>query len=208
MNQKIKVAVESPPRTATIHIEPDQPAKDDYIVIQVRPKPGMEKDAVQFRGQPPPGPGPRKCWACGFEWILEPGGEDVCPRCNRPNVIKEVKMPKIEYVFKERDSSPQEEIERSKRILQQLRSQGETSLTVGDLSVVTENKRERNLQWSRKPINNEQGITIGDLFEGLRGGNIKPSTSKSQRLQWKLIGDWQEKQRKIQETRESLSQEQ
>jgi len=193
MTQKIKVAVESPPRTATIHIEPDQPAKDDYIVIQVRPKPGMEKDAVQFRGQAPPGPGLRKCWACGFRWVLEPGGEDVCPRCNRPNVIKEVEMPKIEYVFKERNSSSQEEIERSRRILQQLRSPGETSLTVGDISVATENKRERDLQWSRKPINNEQGVTVGDLYEGLRAGDIKPSTSESQELANEMIRSWKEK---------------
>jgi len=44
MTQKIKIAVESPPRTGTIFIEEDQ----QDIKILVRDKP--EKDAVQWRG--------------------------------------------------------------------------------------------------------------------------------------------------------------
>jgi len=163
---KVKFTTEVyPSKTATIKVEQDHPAADDYIVIQAMPKPGVAEDYVQWKGQPPPGPGPRKCWACGLEWILEPGREDVCPRCGRPNVIKQVAPQKIEVVFRERDTSPQEEIERSIKILQRLQSPGETSLTVGDISVATESKRERDLKWSKKPINNEPGVTVGDLFE-------------------------------------------
>jgi hypothetical protein len=209
MTQKTKISVESPPQTGTIHIEPDQLDIDDYVVIQVRPKPGMEKDAVQWRGQPPPGPGPRKCWACGFKWVLLPGGEDICPRCNRPNVIKETEPMNIRFVFKEQpqhDSSPEEEIKRSKDML---RSQGETKLTVGDISLVMEKRRKEDQRWNRKPINNEPGITIGDLFiyendgrglDGLYQGkkpyDVKPSTSESQRIVNEHIRNFKEKQYK------------
>jgi hypothetical protein len=159
LTQKIKVAVESPPRTGTIFIEEDQ----QDIKILVRDKP--EKDAVQWRGQPPPGPGPRKCWACGFEWVLLPGGEDICPRCNRPNVIKETEPMNIRFVFKEQpqhDSSPEEEIKRSKDML---RPRGETELSVGDLSVVKEKRRKEDQRWNSKRVNCEGDLSVGDLFE-------------------------------------------
>jgi len=145
----------------------------------------------------------------------------VCPRCSRPNVIKETEPMNIRFVFKEQpqhDTSPEEEIKRSKDLL---RPRGEKELTVGDLSVVKESKQKRDLKWSLKPVNCASDVTVGDLYEpkkdnrglnelyeGLKPSDIRSHVSESQRLQWKLIKDWKEKQRKIQEIRELLSQEQ
>ncbi len=175
MTQKMKVAFETA----------------DYVVIQVRPKPG--RDFVQWRGQVPPGPGPRTCWCCGFTWVLEPGGEDMCPRCGRPNAIKEQEPMNVRYVFKEQpqhDSSPEIELGRSKDLL---RPQGETRLTVGDLSTVTEKRRKEDQRWNNKRVNLEGGLSIGDLYEGRRLGDFKPHVSESQQIINEHIRKFKEK---------------
>jgi hypothetical protein len=211
--KKVKIATESPPRPGSIIIEEDQ----RNIMILMRDRP--EKDAVQWRGQQPPGPGPRKCWACGFTWILEEGQEDICPMCKRPNVIKEIDPLDIRYVIKEQpylqpdftrqlqhDASPEEEIKRSKNLL---RSPGETELTVGDISIVKEKQRKINQQWNQKSVNREGDVSIGDLsiiqesskrldelYEGRKASDFKPHVSLSQQIINEHIQDFKEKQYK------------
>lgn len=63
---------------------------------------------------------------------------------------------------------------------------------------LTERKRQKDLEWSKKPVNCATDVTVGDLYEGPRASDVKPYTSDSQRLQWKLVKDWQEKQQKFQ----------
>ncbi len=87
----------------------------------------------------------------------------------------------------------------------------QVELTVGDLSIAKERQRHRDLEWIKKPINNDSDVTIGDLsiaqkdnrgldesHEDPKASDIKPCTSESQRLQWELNKDWREKQQKVQ----------
>ncbi len=94
--------------------------------------------------------------------------------------------------------TPEEELQRTDRILRTVfwfpKQQAE--LTVGDLSIVTKRKRQKDLEWNEKPVNYESDVTVGDLYEpkkdnrsldklyeGPKASDIKPYISKSQRLQ-------------------------
>lgn len=117
----------------------------------------------------------------------------MCPRCGRPNAIKEQEPMNVRYVFKEQpqhDSSPEIELGRSKDLL---RPQGETRLTVGDLSTVTEKRRKEDQRWNNKRVNLEGGLSIGDLYEGRRLGDFKPHVSESQQIINEHIRKFKEK---------------
>jgi hypothetical protein len=138
-----------------------------------------------MKGEPKPGPGPRKCWACGNEWILRAGQPDNCPHCGRPTIV-EGKIaegpstvpgptkylhvpPKIEIVLSDRQTSPQEELERTQKNIRRAKGLDEPiALTVGDLSVVEAKKN--------SPENVKQRLR--DLKEGLSIGDLSIATAK------------------------------
>jgi len=60
---------------------------------------------------------------------------------------------------------PKGVLEISRRILKAYR-QKEPELTVGDLSVVTAEKKKRNEEWAAKKVNRANGATVGDLTPG------------------------------------------
>ena len=179
------------------------------ILDEERPRPSA--DAVVWRGQAPPGPGPRKCWLCGYEWTLEIGKEDVCPKCGRPNVIKEVNPLQVQYVFRDAVENAEEVLAKSKELLKQINVSSQPDLSVGDLSVVTAAKREKDAEWHEKNRAGLEGgsINIGDLTptvamdeKGLDelfvGSKMPmPAQSESQRLNAERIKAWKDKQAKV-----------
>jgi hypothetical protein len=113
-----------------------------------------------------------------------------------------VPEPKIIFPDPPYPRTPEEEMQRTDRILRTVfwMPKQQTELTVGDLSIVTERKRQKDLEWSQKPVNCASDVTIGDLsitqkdnrgldelYEGPKASDIKSYVSESQRLQWELI---------------------
>jgi hypothetical protein len=120
-------------------------------------------DVIVMKGEKLPGPGERKCWNCGLRWILEAGGEDVCPSCRRPNVIPGTPPPKVEIVLPRRnyeDESPGETLKRSQKIIRQIKTPAAPELTVGDLSYATKVK---NKGYRQRLDSMNRGLTVGDL---------------------------------------------
>ena len=206
MTKKIKFAVESPPRTGSIIIQGDEPhisEDSENIVFAVKPKP-KAADAVVRLGETPPGPGPRKCWCCGLEWILEEGQPDVCPRCGHPNVITEAPpLDNVKYIWKTRDALARSEevLEKSRRILAESEPV-QRPLTVGDLSVASKRKRELEARVDARQ-SQERGLTVGDLYEGPE--IPKPSSTESQRLAADMMEAHQKKIREIQRVKEYMA---
>lgn len=181
-------------------------------IVQRREKPGIEK--FQYSS------GPKRCLICHFEWIAKPGdwkpvndygvpGQRLqCPQCGSMNVVgaDSAEPPRIEVVFPSSNRTPEEELERTRRLTH---PEPEFKSTVGDLSVMTAHKNspERVRQQLRTmrgghsigdlsvvtaahdSIENElqrnraekAGLTVGDLFTGRRSV-IRPPISESQKL--------------------------
>jgi hypothetical protein len=153
-----------------------------------------QKDVIVRRGEPPLGPGQRKCWNCGLRWILEPGQEDVCPRCGRPNVIE----------IADSIQRAKAEVLRAQSLLGNVSKPRDVSLSVGDLSLVTAQKDSIETQIQRLEAK-EDGLTVGDLslvtarkrnlakkgldelYVGPKPADFKPATSESQAIAARIM---------------------
>ena len=142
-------------------------------------------------------------------------GTDVKLVDGQPNVSSTVSIPEPKVVFKEappeKPLNPEETILESERILDTVRHLDANPMTIGDLSVVTSQKKRpeivrqqlRNLKGNlsigdlsiisdrRESIEarvdadlatKDESLTVGDLYRGQRPNDFAPSTSESQEL--------------------------
>lgn len=192
-------------------------------------------DIIVKHGEKLPGSGPRKCWACGFEWILKPGEPDICPNCKRPNVILETEAAPpetIKIVLKRGDESPQETLERSKELIRDAKGLPPVKLTVGDLSIATAQKNSHeNVRQRLRAM--KDGLSVGDKSwvtaqkdsievqlqredaekRGLTVGDLsvvksarpQPSMSSSQEIAAEIMRKHAEKRREVLEMEQRIS---
>jgi hypothetical protein len=69
--------------------------------------------------------------------------------------------PKIEVVFPASNRTPEEELERTQKLLEPDKT--EVLLTVGDLSAHTARKKEADRRWAQNSVNQDPRMTVGDL---------------------------------------------
>jgi DNA-directed RNA polymerase subunit RPC12/RpoP len=135
-------------------------------------------DIILMKGSPV-GLGLRRCSFCGFEWTLKAGELDNCPQCGHPYVIEgriaegpSVTPGPAKYLHAKiaivKDSTenlkPEEVLEKSRQIFKQMRTPDAVKLTVGDHSVVEQNKEKyRSRDTKRYLRNHEQKLSVGDL---------------------------------------------
>jgi hypothetical protein len=162
-----------------------------------------------------------RCPFCGGVFPLPEDG--LCPVCRRPIVIPETSETQVEVVWKHRDETPEEVLERSQKLLKQLNTPCDTPLTVGDLSIISRQKRSdeavrRELRAMEQGMSigdlsvvtagkdsvqgqlqakqaQEAGLTVGSLFVG--APSIEPAASESQLLQAKMLAQHYKKQEQI-----------
>lgn len=72
------------------------------------------------------------------------------------------KQPKIEVVFPPSNRTPEEELERTQKILDFDKPKGNPD-TVGDLSAHAARKEEEARRWAHNAVNQDPNITVGDL---------------------------------------------
>ena len=104
-------------------------------------------------------------------------------------VVVADKAPKDMESF-EAPLDPQGVIERSKRIIEAYQLKEPLELTVGDLSVVSKEKRKRDAMHPRADAQ-KRGLTVGSLYEGPE--IPQPSVSESQALTMEMQAKFREK---------------
>jgi uncharacterized Zn finger protein (UPF0148 family) len=147
---------------------------------------------------------PGRCTRCGVAMVKRQSGEYYCPKCGGTVAQPVESIP-----------NPTLEIERAKRNIQRARGFGEESkLTVGDLSVVDEEKRKAVRQRLRAL---HDGLTVGDLstatdakLEEARlddlfvGGKVEPCVSESEAVKAKMMEKHKRKLEEMQRLRRML----
>jgi len=208
-----------------ISVHPDFHPGADFTPAEMEEiQQSMEKGIEKYKHLT----GPRKCLSCQFKWVPEPGhwksvnpGGTVgqylqCPQCGSFNVVGDsAEPPRIEVVFPSSNRTPEEELERTERLLhprpeqppltvgdlscataarnspraqrQQFRAMRNGD-SIGDLSVVTaaHDSIENELQRNRAE---KDGLSVGDLFVGRRVSHFQPVAESQKLLEKKYEAD-------------------
>jgi hypothetical protein len=114
---------------------------------------------------------------CGDDMIYEGPGLPIIPAERQAyldpigNMLKKMKEEKraeeppkptrVEIVFPVSNRTPEEEIERTKKLLKPEKTG--MPLTVGDLSAFTARKKEADRRWAQNSVNQDPRMTVGDL---------------------------------------------
>mgnify|MGYP001110566566 CR=1 FL=1 len=89
--------------------------------------------------------------------------EDVKLIEGQKNIQSSVVIPEPIIIFKDppHPRTPEEEMRRTEKIME-IKSPS-VPLTISDLTGLKKAQRERDLQWIKKRVNQEGGLTVGDL---------------------------------------------